>query len=126
MKKVTIDSLAETISKELLNYSEVTTEKVKTAVKEAGNRVKKEIQANAPKDTGKYSSSWTVKNTRETSNSLEVTVHSRDRYQLAHLIEFGHAKRNGGRTKAIEHIKPAEEIGLEQYEKDIEEAIRNG
>ena len=126
MKNITIDSLAETVSKELLNYSELTTEKVKIAVKEAGNRVKKEIQANAPKDTGKYASSWTVKNTRETSNSLEVTVHSRDRFQLAHLLEFGHAKRNGGRTRAIEHIAPAEQIGLEQYERDIEEALRNG
>lgn len=34
--------------------------------------------------------SWTVKTTKETANSLEVTVHSKNRYQLAHLLEFGH------------------------------------
>ena len=42
---------------------------------------------NAPKDTGDYAKSWTVKKTKETSSSLTLTVHSKNRYQLAHLLE---------------------------------------
>ena len=55
-----------------------------------------------------------------------VTVHSRNRYQLAHLLEFGHAKRGGGRVSGRAHIAPAEQAGIEQLEKDIERCIRNG
>ncbi len=121
--RIQIGELANTVMKGLEEYAKLSTEEVKEAVKKAGNEVKKEISANAPKDTGKYSKSWTVKNTRETSNSLEVTVHSRNRYQLAHLLEFGHAKRGGGRVSGRPHIAPAEQKGIEELQKDIERAL---
>ena len=98
---------------------------MKSAVRQAGTNVKKDIQANAPKKTGAYSKSWSVKATKETSNSLELTVYSPKKYQLAHLLEFGHAKRGGGRTKAQPHIAPAEEAAIKQLESDIERALRS-
>ena len=85
--------------------------------------MKKDIQANAPKKTGAYSKSWKVSTTKETSESLELTVHSPKKYQLAHLLEKGHAKRGGGRTKAVPHIAPAEESAAKQLESDIKKAI---
>ena len=121
--RIQIGELANTVMKGLEEYAKLSTEEVKEAVKKAGNEVKKEISANAPNDTGKYSKSWTVKNTRETSNSLEVTVHSRNRYQLAHLLEFGHAKRGGGRVSGRPHIAPAEQKGIEELQKDIERVL---
>ena len=47
--------------KGLDEYAEVTTEQVKKAVRKEGNTVRKEIQENAPKDSGDYAKSWTVK-----------------------------------------------------------------
>ncbi|MBR3375385.1 MAG: HK97 gp10 family phage protein, partial [Firmicutes bacterium] len=82
--------------------------------------------ANAPKRHGDYAKSWSTKKTRQTSRSFEVTVYSRNRYQLAHLLEHGHAKRNGGRTRAQVHIAPAEQNGIRQLEEDIKRSIRNG
>ncbi len=125
-RRIPIDALADTVMECLNNYAEVSAEGMKKAVRKVGNTVKKEISANAPKDTGAYAKSWSVKNTKETSKSLEVTVYSRNRYQLAHLLEFGHAKRGGGRVAGKSHIAPAEESGIRQLESEIERSLRNG
>lgn len=123
-RKVKINALADAIKDTLMEYAEVSADKVKNAVKEAGKTVQKEIEMSAPKDTGDYSKSWAVKNVKETSSSLEVSVHSRSHYQLAHLLEFGHAKRNGGRVSGKVHIATAEAKGIEQFENDIEKALK--
>ena len=123
---IKIDDLAKEVMRGLDEYADVTTEQVKKAVRKAGNTVRREIQENAPKNTGDYAKSWAVKKVRESSHTLEVVVHSKNRYQLTHLLEFGHCLRNGGRTRAMPHIAPAEEEGIKQLEKMIERDIRNG
>lgn len=124
--RVAVGELANAVMKELDDYAKLVTEDMKKAVKKAGTSVKKEIQANAPKDSGAYAKSWSVKNMKENSHALELTVYSRNRYQLAHLLEFGHAKRGGGRVPSRAHIAPAEEAGVKQLEAEIERCIRNG
>ncbi len=44
--------------------------------------------------------------------------------QLAHLLEFGHAKRGGGRVEGKTHIALAEAKGVEQLQDEIERALR--
>lgn len=97
---------------------------MKAAVKKAGRKAKSDVQAGAPVDTGQYKKSWTVKTTKESANVMEVTVHSKNRYQLAHLLEFGHAKRGGGRTRAFPHIAPAEKAAAELLEREVEAALK--
>ena len=123
-KTVKIDDLAEEVMKGLTEYSKLATSDMKKAVKKAGNEVRSEIQANAPKDTGAYAKSWAVKKMKESSEKLEVVVHSKNRYQLTHLLEYGHALRGGGRAKAQPHIAPAEENGINALEKAIEKALK--
>lgn len=123
---VQIGELGDAIIETLEEYADLAAEDVKQAVKDAGEKVKKEIRANAPKDTGDYAKSWTVKKSKETSNSITITVYSRNRYYLAHLLEFGHAKRNGGRVAGKSHIAPAEEKGILQLEEEIERSLRDG
>ena len=117
--KCTIDNLAKTIMEGLQEYADVASEDVKTAVRKAGKNVKAEISANAPKRTGAYAKSWAVKTEKETAHSLEVVVHSKNRYQIAHLLEHGHAKRGGGRVAGIPHIAPAEEKAVKQLEEEM-------
>lgn len=124
--RVKINSLAAAIMDGLNEYASLATDDIKQAVKDAGKTVLSEIKDNAPKDTGWYAKSWTVKTTRETDHSFELTVHSRTKYQLAHLLEFGHAKRNGGRVAGQAHIAPAEEIGAKKLEDDIKRRLENG
>ena len=42
------------------------------------------------------------------------------------VLEFGHAKRCGGRTRAFPHIAPAEQAGIEQLTRDIERDLQKG
>ena len=118
--RVRIDQLAAAVMEGLTEYAELAA----AAVKKAGSSVKKDIQAEAPKDTGAYAKSWAVKNVRETSSSIELVVHSRNRYQLAHLLEFGHAKRGGGRVPGKAHIAPAEQRAERTLEQEIEKALK--
>ncbi len=126
VRKVSIGGLAGAVMEELTHYADLSAEGVKAAVKKAGDTVRDEIKENAPRQTGAYAKSWSVKNTKESSRALEVTVYSRNRYQLAHLLEHGHAKRGGGRVAAKPHIAAAEENGIKQLEREIERCLKNG
>lgn len=123
---IRIDELADTVMKGLKEYAQLAADDLKEDVKKAGKTVKQQIESTAPRKTGKYAKSWMVKKTRETSDSIQVVVHSKNRYQLAHLLEHGHAKRGGGRTRAFPHIAPAEQAGTEQLIKDIERDLKKG
>ena len=123
MANTKMDNLANEILEGLKEYADLASDDVKKAVRKAGNEVRKAPPASAPVDTGKYAKSWSVKKTKETSNSLEVTVHSRNRYQLAHLLEHGHAKRGGGRVAARPHIAQAEQNAVETLESEISRAL---
>lgn len=122
--RVRIDQMAHVIMEGLQEYADLATDDLKKAVKKAGDEAKKDIQNNAPVKTGAYKKSWTVKTTKETSNAMEVVIHSKNRYQLAHLLEFGHAKRGGGRTRAFPHIAPAEQRAAELLEREVEAALK--
>ena len=124
--KISVDRLADAVNDALEEYSKLADETMRKAVTDAAKTVRNSIKEGAPVKSGKYAKSWSVKNTKMNSHVLEVTVYSRNRYQLAHLLEHGHAKRNGGRTRAQVHIAPAEEKGIEQLEADIIRGLSNG
>ena len=123
---IKIDQLADTVMKGLQEYAKLATDDLKTDVQKAAKTVQTQIKDTAPRKTGRYAKSWTSKKTKETSDSIEYTVHSKNRYMLTHLLENGHAKRGGGRVRAIPHIAPAEAAGAEQLVRDLERDLRKG
>ena len=122
-QKVTVDGLADAVMDGLEEYNKLATDTVKKAVKKAGTTVKKEISSGAPRKSGRYAASWRSKTTAESATSMQVTVYSPTRYRLAHLLEHGHALRNGGRARAFPHIAPAEKTGEKQLLAEIERAL---
>ena len=118
-----IDDLTAEVMQGLSEYAELTDKAMKKAVRKTATVVKNEISANAPEKTGRYKKSWKAKKVRENSHTLDMTVHSKDRYQLTHLLEKGHALRNGGRARAFPHIAPAEEHGAEMLEELIRKEL---
>lgn len=118
-----IDDMAEEIMRGLTEYADLADSAMKKAVKKTATEVKKQIAATAPSDTGAYAKSWATKTVSENSHTLEITVHSKNHYQLAHLLEKGHAKRGGGRVSGKPHIAPAEEMGDEMLENLIKKEL---
>ena len=116
--------MAAAINEGLEEYANLSSQGVKSAVRKTSKAVKDQINGSAPVMTGRYAKSWKVKTTAESSQSLEQTVYSPNRYMLSHLLEKGHAKRGGGRVRAIPHIAPAEEMGIEMLEGLIEKALK--
>ena len=123
-RTITVDELADVINEGLKEYADLATEEVKGAVRKSAKAVKDQINGSAPVRTGRYAKSWKVKTTAESANGLEQTVYFPTRYMLSHLLEKGHAKRGGGRVRAIPHIAPAEEMGIEMFEGLIEKALK--
>ena len=122
-KKVSIEEMAEAINSQMEEYATFATAEMKAAVKKTATSVKKEIQSNAPEDTGAYKKSWATKTQSQGTHSISMVVYSKNRYQLAHLLEKGHALRNGGRVAARPHIAPAEENGKTLIEELIRSAL---
>lgn len=118
-----VDDMAAEIMKGLTEYADLADTAMKKSVRKTATSVKNEISAKAPVKSGRYKRSWTAKKTKENSHTLEMTVHSKDRYQIAHLLEKGHAKRGGGRVAAIPHIAPAEENGATMLESLIKKEL---
>ena len=113
-----IADLSKALEKELNDFLEEEKDVVYKAVRETAKEVKDEIAENAPVGRReKYAKSWRSK---ETDHSLTTTGYvvyaTANGYRLAHLLEFGHAKCGGGRTRAIAHIAPAEQHGIESLE----------
>ncbi len=123
-RRISSDDMSAVIMEELGKYHDITTKAMKEAVVNAGQTVMDEIKATAPVKTGAYAKSWKAKRTKDTPDTMVVTVYSPTRYRLTHLLEYGHAKRGGGRVRAIPHIAPAEEKGEQQLMADLEKAVK--
>ena len=70
-----------------------------------------------------YCKGWRLKKDKAGKNRYIVKVWNKTDYQLTHLLEFGHATRNGGRTKPQPHIRPTEEKYKKEFEKELKGRI---
>jgi len=122
---IPIDQLASAVMEGLEEYANLANEGMKAAVRKSAKTVRSEISANAPRRTGKYAGSWATQTTAEGADQLEITVYSK-KPGMPHLLEHGHAKRNGGRVGGHVHIAPAEQAGIEQLESEIVRSLQNG
>jgi len=90
-------------------------------VPDVAKEAAKKLRAESPKRPGggEYAKGWAYKLERGRTNVVATVYGKNGTYQLAHLLEKGHAKRNGGRVQPVVHIAPVEEWATNKAYDDI-------
>lgn len=122
-KKISVGQLADEIMDVLNEYKEVTDEAVESAVAKVSKETKNIAKTGSPVDSGVYQKGWAIKKTSEKAGKVTVTVYNRKKPGLTHLLEKGHALRNGGRVAAKTHIAPAEDYAVNELESAMKRGI---
>jgi len=114
-----MDDISKEIANALAEYTDEVTEGIEEAKKDVSKTTVKKLKVKSPELTGDYAKGWRAKKV-----GSNYVVYNKTDYQLTHLLEYGHALREGGRVRAIPHIRPAEEEAIEEYVERVERVIR--
>ena len=101
------------------------------AARESAKLVVKQLKTNSPKRKGKgggkYRRGWRVTK-RQYGTLTSYIVHNGSCPGLTQLLENGHVSRNQcgsyGRVRAIKHIGPAADAGIQRFELSIRARLR--
>lgn len=107
------------------DYSKDIYEGVEQASIEVAKEGASKLKRTSPKRTGKYSKGWRVKSISNL-DYFSSTIYNATNWQLTHLLEKGHATRNGGRVSPRVHIRPVEQECISEYEQDVTNIIKKG
>lgn len=125
---VSIDNLSDAISAELTIYRDNVTNGLKREAKRSIKQLVRATKATAPVGhrTKHYRSSITSKVTEDYKSISCIWFVRGSDYRLSHLLERGHALRNGGRTSGTHFIEKASTPIVENYEKAVRRILENG
>ena len=116
----------------LQEYAQDVQDAVDEAAKEAAELTARKLKESSPKRTkgrgkGKYARGWKVKK-RYSSHLVSYVVYNGTSPGLTHVLENGHVARNQygtfGRVRAIPHIGPAAEAGIQRFELATKSRLR--
>ena len=114
-RKVTIETFPSEIQKILQKYGEDVDTNLSQIIDETAQKAATTLRNTSPvnskgKKSGAYARGWAVDKSGGHRITHVATLYNRTAPGLAHLLEHGHALRQGGRSPAIPHIAPVEEI----------------
>ena len=129
MNSVKIDELDQAINDELSVYSSNITDKIKEITVKSTKKLVKLTKDSAPigkRTTHHFKQDITSKTLTETPFELTKLWYVKSpSYRLTHLLEHGHATRNGGRVPGTHFISKAWDKVQAEYEHEVEEAIKD-
>lgn len=115
-------SFAAAINDILDDYDKDVREVVNQSIAEVAKDAQKALKKSGDfRGSGKYKKSWAVKIEKKRIYT-NATVYNK-KPGLTHLLEFGHVKQNGGRTRAFPHIAPVNDEVQSEVIKKIEEKL---
>ncbi|MCT8978656.1 hypothetical protein N4T77_18870 [Clostridium sp. CX1] len=128
MSAVGVDDLADLIAEYMGNYSQDVADGVKKAVDTVADEVNQEIKNHITfkERSGKYVKAFRLRTLYEDRYSKRKAWYvANGQHRLTHLLEKGHALRQGGRTREYRHIKYGDELAQKRMEELAKEAIEN-
>lgn len=127
-KKVSLENLGKEIEKIFEEYKGDIESNLDEITKKVGKKgaqaLKNESLAAFPdskKHKKRYGSTWTSRADKERLYTT-VTIYN-SQPGLPHLLEYGHASRNGGRVEGREHISSVEESLVFEFEREVESKL---
>ena len=109
----------------LAEYGKQCSNVVNEAVHEVSKEALKKLKKESPKRTGLYSKGWKVKKTDYKFAANDILYGKEaSTYAIAHLLEHGHAKRNGGRTAPMPHVAKVEDWARKELVDTVEKKLR--
>ena len=127
-KTIEASELQKAVMDYLEDYKEDIDEDVIEVVDEVTKQAKDELKQISPRGKGSrnnpYYRGWAIKLSKKRTGVYHKVIWNKTNYQLTHLLEFSHATRNGGRTRALPHIRPVEEKYNVEFVDKLEKKIR--
>ena len=127
-KTIKVEALQDTLKKYFDEYKEDIFDDVVEVTDAVTKEAIEELRATSPRGKAtrrtKYYKGWSSKIQKRNKLKYQKVIWNKTNYQLTHLLEFGHATRNGGMTKAIPHIRPVEEKYGVKFVDLVEKKIR--
>lgn len=117
---ISADAMASTIAGILDEYTQDVSEAIEKTSKEVAKQVVRELKQGGGYQGGKkFNAGWTSK-TEKTRLETVTHVYNKSYPGLAHLLEFGHARRGGGRnTTAFNFIAPINDTVADKFAEDF-------
>ena len=114
------DELAEILDIYRDDLGKAAEKAIKKVAKETAQKIKDASPRSNNASGVHYADGWTTSRKR----TGVIFVYNKDKPQLTHLLEKGHALPQGGRAKAQPHIKPAEDwaasVIVERVKREVE------
>lgn len=128
--KISIADLNDSIIKVLSEYKENIDEDVKETANKIAKEAKEDLINDSPRSrkerSQKYYKGWAIKKKINKNGKHVLAIWNKTNYRLTHLLEFGHDVKNGGRAKAIPHIRKVEEKMSKEFEEELKKKISKG
>ena len=125
-KTIRADQLGDALEEQLTLYHEKIVEKLNHASEDAVKALVKKTKATAPVASGSFKKNISSKVLEKSNRGNKYVWYvKKPDHRLTHLLVHGHAKRNGGRVKGNPFLNNALDEVLPEYEKSVEEAVKD-
>ena len=121
--KIQINDFSSYMADLIAEFGDEAVKANETAIRKVAKDVTKELRSAGSYGGSKYRKAIGAE-IKTSRIGVEAVVGSKTLPGLTHLLEFGHAKKNGGRTKAFNFIAPINDTVEAKYMKEMEALLK--